>query len=100
MSSRTEAEGLRGALFVRPEQLRELDADEYWDHDLVGCSVVDTSGAEVGVVERVIPGTAQDLLAGATPRGERLVPVVRDIVHEVDVHARRVTVDPPQGLFD
>ena len=100
ITTRTAAEGLRGALFVAPEHLRDLEAGEYWQHEITGCRVVDRSGNHVGTVERVVPGAAQDLLALATERGERLVPAVRAIVVDVDVVAGVVTVDPPPGLLD
>jgi 16S rRNA processing protein RimM len=100
VTTRSQAEGLRGALFVAPEHLRELEAGEYWQHEITGCRVVDRAGTLVGTVARVVPGAAQDLLAVDTERGERLVPAVRAIVVEVDVGAGVVVVDPPPGLLD
>jgi 16S rRNA processing protein RimM len=43
---------------------------------------------------------AQDVLAVATPAGERLVPFVADLVPEVDVAAGRVVVRPIPGLLE
>jgi 16S rRNA processing protein RimM len=100
VTTRTSAESLRGTLYVAADQLRELEAGEYWQHELTGCRVVDRAGNTVGTVARVIPGAAQDLLAVATDQGERLVPVVSAIVVEVDVAARLVVIDPPPGLLD
>jgi 16S rRNA processing protein RimM len=51
-------------------------------------------------VSSVVHGPAQDLLAVSTERGERLVPLVKEIVVEVDVRARRVVIHPPAGLLD
>jgi 16S rRNA processing protein RimM len=100
ITTRTQAERLRGALFVAPEHLRDLEAGEYWQHEITGLRVVDRSGDHVGTVAHVVPGAAQDLLAVDTERGERLVPAVRAIVVEVDVAAGVVVVDPPPGLLD
>lgn len=100
ITTRTQAEGLRGALFVAPEHLRDLEAGEYWQHEITGLRVVDRGGGHVGTVARVVPGAAHDLLAVDTERGERLVPAVRAIVVEVDVAAGVVVVDPPTGLLD
>ena len=100
VADRADAEGLRGALYVGAECLRALDSDEYWEHEIVGCEVADAAGRVVGEVTAVLPRPGQDLLAVATPGGERLVPCVRDIVVGVDVAARRVVVDPPAGLLD
>ncbi|MDQ3618524.1 MAG: ribosome maturation factor RimM [Actinomycetota bacterium] len=98
--TREAAETLRGPLYIDAAQARSLDVGEYWEQDLIGCTVWTVSNAEVGTVARVIPGSAQDLLALDTPVGERLVPLVKEIVLEIDMERRRVILDPPQGLLD
>ncbi len=100
VSSREEAEALRGAVFVPSTDVRSLEDDEFWEHDLIGCRVYDAAGEELGAIESVRPGPAQDLLVVSTARGERLIPVVKEIVVEVDADARRVVLDPPPGLLD
>ncbi len=100
IDSRADAERCRGTLYIDSNELRRLDADEYWPHELAGCSVVDLSGAPVGTVVGVVPGAAQDLLAIDAAAGERLVPIVKDIVVKVDLGDRKVTIDPPDGLLD
>ncbi len=99
VSSREGAELLRGALYVDSDEVRDLGDDEYWQHDIVGCDVTTRTGDAVGRVENVVSGPAQDLLEIATPNGLRLVPVVKDIVISVDVAARVVVIDPPEGLL-
>lgn len=97
---RTAAETLRGALYVPADEARGLQPREFWERDLQGLEVVHArTGAVVGTVAYVMEGPAQDLLAVDTPAGERLVPLVADIVVEVDVGERRVTIDPPEGLL-
>jgi 16S rRNA processing protein RimM len=100
VDGRDAAEALRGPLFVSADAVRELEPDEFWLHQIEGAMVVLSDGREVGVVRAVIPGSAQDLLQVETARGERLVPVVKEIVRSVDVAARRVEIDPPEGLLD
>lgn len=100
IDSRDLAERLRGPLFVPAESVRALEEDEFWPHDLEGCEVVDEAGAALGTVARIAPGAAHDILVVDTPAGERLIPLVKEIVREVDVDARRVLVDPPEGLLD
>ncbi|MDQ3766236.1 MAG: ribosome maturation factor RimM [Actinomycetota bacterium] len=100
VDSRADAERCRGTLYIGSDDLRQLDEDEYWPHELAGCSVVDPTGASVGTVVGVVPGAAQDLLAIEAPGGERLVPIVKNIVVGVDLGDRRVTIDPPEGLLD
>jgi 16S rRNA processing protein RimM len=100
IDTRTAAEGVRGSLYVDRNDVRPLEAGEYWEHDLVGCDAVLPTGAAVGRVTAVVAGPGQDRLALATPRGERFVPLVGAIVKSVDVGARRIVIDPPPGLLE
>ncbi|MEA2485063.1 MAG: rRNA processing protein RimM [Actinomycetota bacterium] len=97
--SRADAEALRGELFVPPDEVRELGPGEFWPHELVGCEVHLTNGELVGSVAAVSPGPAQDLMTVTTATGDRLIPLVAAIVVSVDVDARRVVLDPPEGLL-
>ena len=64
----------------------------YWT-DLLGCSVVSSSGAELGVIAEVRSNGAQDVMV-LQGEVERLVPwVAGPIVQSVDLKARRVVVD-------
>ena len=100
VENREQAEQIKGTLFVPRDRARELEEGEYWEHDVVGCSVVTVEGNEVGTVSEVIAGPAQDLLQIATPRGDRLVPFVAEIVVGVEVAQGRVVIDPPEGLLE
>ena len=67
---------------------------------MVGCVVWSVDGTRIGDVVRLTPAPAQDLLVVATQSGERLIPLVNEIVKEVDVGSGRIVVDPPEGLLD
>lgn len=63
----------------------------YWA-DLMGCAVVSTSGAELGVIAEVQSNGAQDVMVLKSDV-ERLVPwVAGPIVKSVDLKARQVVV--------
>jgi 16S rRNA processing protein RimM len=102
---RTGAEGLRGTrLFVAlGDVIDDADDDEdgWYEDELVGLAVVDTTGATVGEVAGLETGTAQDLLVVTLAGGgQALVPFVEAIVPEVDLEAGRVVIDPPPGLLE
>jgi 16S rRNA processing protein RimM len=73
--------------------------DQYLDSDLVGMTVIDTSGLVLGEVSEVIHRPAQDLLVVSLNGEQTLVPFVKSIAVEVDVASRRLTLNPPGGLF-
>lgn len=99
IDSREAAEGLRGALYVAADEARELGESEYWERDVVGCDVYLPDGTKVGRVTDVIVRPAQDLLEVETATGRHLVPFVEAIVTDIEADARRVVVDPPEGLL-
>jgi len=101
VEDRTAAEGLRGAVLEAEVDPGVVADDEYHDLALIGMTVRDPDGAEVGVVAEVLHLPGQDLLAVRRPEGaELLVPFVRAIVPQVDLERRRIVVDLPPGLAE
>jgi 16S rRNA processing protein RimM len=89
---RDDAERWRGVGLLA-EPLDEPGEGVLWVHELVGSTVVLLDGTEVGTVTEVESNPASDLLVLDTGA---LVPVV----FVTDQEPGRVTIDPPEGLFD
>lgn len=100
VDSRNAAELLRGPVYVSEDQRRDLEDGQFWQHELVGCRVSTVDGNDVGEVSGVVGGPAQDLLSVDREGRTWLVPLVKEIVVDVDIDARRVTIAPPAGLLD
>lgn len=96
-----DAEALRGGVLVAdPADLPSTgDADEFYDQQLEGLAVCTADGADVGTVREVTHGPGGELLVVDAGSGEVMIPFVQDIVTEVDLPARRIVVDPPEGLL-
>lgn len=102
VKTKEQADALNGAkLFVPRERLPALPDDEFYYTDLVGLDVVDTGGALLGQVKSVQDHGAGDLLEVHGPglKTSVLVPFTKQAVPTVDLNARRIVVDPPEGLF-
>jgi len=97
-----DVEGYRGAaVLIERSQLVPLPPDNYYDFDLVGCQVETRQSALVGRVIGVEHYGAAPLLVVAAPdEREHLIPLAATICVEVDIEARRIVVDPPEGLLD
>ncbi|MFC7547636.1 ribosome maturation factor RimM [Plantactinospora sp. GCM10030261] len=103
VGDRTVAEALRDVLLCvdSHEVPAPVDPDEFHDHQLVGLTVVDPLGTELGEITRIDHAPASDLLVLRRPEGRTaLIPFVKAIVPEVDLAAGRVVADPPPGLLD
>jgi 16S rRNA processing protein RimM len=94
VDDRDRAQALAGSLIaVDRASLPPLEPDEefYW-RDLIGLSVVDTAGAMLGKVTRLLDTGAHDVLVIQGER-ETLIPFLAEFVLEVDLVARRILVE-------
>ena len=92
------AETLAGAdLWLREQDLEPLPDGTFYRHDLVGCDVVDKQGTPLGRVTGVEGAIDRSYLVVDE---HTLIPLVGDICVAIDIAARRVTVDPPEGLIE
>jgi 16S rRNA processing protein RimM len=96
-----DAEALAGAELRVPEQdLTPLPEGTYYEHMLVGCEVVTSSGRRIGAVAKVEGrGGGARLIVGTGP-DEIQIPLAHDICISIDVARRQIVVDPPEGLLE
>lgn len=102
-----QAEGLRGRLLLIPQGQRSVLGDHtYYVADLIGCEVSSRGGAPIGKVIGVEPTGGVDLLQvewtpskGGAPR-TLLIPFAQEICPEIDLRARRIVIEPPEGLLE
>lgn len=102
VGDRNAAEALKGLLVLAEAgDLERLEEDEFYWHQLVGCSVETSAGKVIGQVREIWDSGAHDLLVidtgGATPA---LIPTVREIMTSVDLEARRIVIDDLPGLLE
>lgn len=87
------AELIGNKIYIWPEQLPELEQDEYYWSDLIGMQVESLQAEVLGQVDDMIETGANDVMVIKGDR-ERLIPfVIDDIVREVDLSSRRIVVD-------
>jgi 16S rRNA processing protein RimM len=97
---RTAAEALGTALLVVPQASSpDLPEGSWWDHELIGCRVVTDTGRDLGELADVIHTTANDVWSAIDATGhETLIPVLRDVLADVDVASKRIVVHEIPGL--
>jgi 16S rRNA processing protein RimM len=97
----SEAERLRAAwVLVDRQDAVPLKDGEYYDHDLVGCRVVDLAGLALGTVREILKTAGNSVLIVDGPRGEILIPAVAEICCHVSIAEKSIVVDLPEGLLD
>ncbi|MGL6109945.1 MAG: ribosome maturation factor RimM [Rubrivivax sp.] len=98
VTDRNQAEMLRGArIFVSRGSFPSAALDEYYWVDLIGLQVHNREGLLLGQVEGLIDTGVHSVLrvrvAGEVAATERLIPFVATYVDQVDLEARRISVD-------
>ncbi len=96
------AERFRGAdLWVELQDRASLPAGEFFQSDLIGCTVVDKAcGKSLGLVEGWREFGGRPLMAVRVDGREVLIPFVSAMCPEVDLDSRAIRVDLPEGLLD
>lgn len=95
---RNAAEALKGArIFIARSSFPTPEEGEYYWVDLIGLAVVNREGVALGqVTDLMATGPQQVLVIGYEADGkaqERMIPFVDAYVDEVDLQAKRITVD-------
>lgn len=102
VADRTAAEALqRQEVYARRDELPELTDDEVYQSDLIGCQVFQAGGGQVGTVSAIEQMNGNFLLVITREgREDALVPLVAEMITDIDLAAGRVEIDPPEGLLD
>jgi 16S rRNA processing protein RimM len=101
ISDINQAEPLKGKnVFADERELPPPAENEFYYRDVVGCEVFATDGRRVGIIEDIIATGANDVFVVRDESKEVLVPVIADVVKEIDVAARRVVIEAVPGLLD
>jgi 16S rRNA processing protein RimM len=98
VTTRNDAEALRGQVVEVDRDALELDEDDVLLADLIGCAVKKLDGTPWGTVAAVEAGDFQDLLIIHDGDIERMLPLVDVFVTSIDLDHSVITVDPPEGL--
>ena len=104
VSERDQAAALTGTLIgvSRSAFNSATDTDEFYWQDLTGCEVVNQSEQRLGVVDHLMETGAHDVLVlkdqavtgtpSKSPVAQLLIPFVAPYIKQVDLEARRITV--------
>lgn len=99
IDNREEAEKMIGAYVdVTLDNVAPLDNYSYYIFDLEGLEVFDSNNKKMGIVKRVEQYPANDVIVVENETEEVLIPAVKEFVVGVDVKAKKLTVNLPEGL--
>lgn len=93
VADRNGAEELRGLDVFADKELIEIPHDRYFVEDLLGCAVVLCGGKAVGKVTDVLQYGAADVFVCENDGATVSFPFLKNLVVDVDVYAKRITLD-------
>lgn len=98
-----EVEKYKGWLLkVSEADLAELEEGEYYYHEIIGCMAVTEEGEELGTISEILSPGANHVwvVDRIKPKGKQiLLPVIDEVVLDVDVKSKKVTVRLMEGLI-
>lgn len=94
------AESFKGKFLELPrEELKPLPEGRYYICDLIGLKVIDEILGELGNITEVIETVSNDVYVVNYKGKELCIPVLEDVVHDVDLDNLIVRVTLPKGLI-
>jgi len=90
-------------VYVLAEDRPPLPDGEYYHHQILGLTVLDESGTNLGVVTEIIETGANDVYVvhgSGQPAREILIPAIKQVLLEVNLEAKTLRVHLLPGLLD
>ncbi len=101
VASRDAAQALNGATLTIPEEdLLPLADDEFYLFELVGFTVKTVAGDVLGTVSEVMDLSSNEVLVVRSDERECLIPVIQDVIVEMNMDAQQIVIQPIDGLLD
>ncbi|MBC2194421.1 ribosome maturation factor RimM [Listeria booriae] len=90
-----------GMLKVPESQLGDLEENEFYFHEIIGCEVYTEEGELLGTISEILTPGANDVWV-VQQKGEKdkLVPYIEDVVTSVNIADKKITISVMEGLFD
>jgi 16S rRNA processing protein RimM len=87
-------------VLVRPRDLPPLAEGEFYHHEVHGFAVATTEGRALGTIAETFSTGLNDVWVIHDGEREYLIPIIADVVREIDRAGRRVVIEPMPGLLD
>ncbi len=96
-----KARALKNKVLYMKRSDAHLPKGTWFIQELFDCKVFDdNTGKEMGVITDVSETGANDVWHIKTPKGEVLIPAIKQVIVSVDVEEGIVKINPIKGLFE
>lgn len=87
-------------LYLPLELLPELTGNKFYFHEVEGYTVIDSEYGNIGELETIIEYPAQPLFQIMNNGTEILIPVIDQVIKEVDRENKTLYIEAPAGLIE
>ncbi len=87
-------------LYLPLDNLQDLSGTDFYFHEVVGFNVTDKVYGEIGKVEEILERPEQDLIRIMKGKKEILVPLIDEIIIDIDRKNKILHLATPPGLID
>lgn len=88
-------------LQIHEEQQAELEENEYYYHEIIGCKVYTAADEELGTIKEILAPGANDVwVLQRAGKKDAYIPYIESVVKRVDVEEKRIMIEPMEGLLD
>ena len=97
-----EAEKLKNLqIKIDSENIGELEENEFYFHEIIGCEVFDENGKSLGEIIEILTPGANDVWVIKGQNGkEILIPYIEDVVKKIDIENKKIDIEVMEGLID
>ncbi|TFE02735.1 ribosome maturation factor RimM [Jeotgalibacillus salarius] len=88
-------------LKITAEQMNELEEDEFYYHEIIGCEVLTDEGKRIGNITEILSPGANDVWVIKPDSGKDvLIPYIDSVVKDVNIADKKVIIHVIEGLLE
>ncbi len=92
---------IKKEVYLPLEFLPKLDGNKFYFHEIINFEIIDKNFGKIGYISSVLEYPAQSIFQVLTPDNkEVLIPIVDEIIVEVDRINKCILIDAPEGLIE
>ena len=88
------------SVYLPLDQLPKLADDQFYFHEIIGFEVIDSLQGPIGTITGVNDVTSQVLLEVEYNQRQILIPLVEELIQQLDKQQKQLYLTIPEGLLD
>ena len=88
------------SVYLPLDQLPKLDDDQFYFHEIIGFKVIDSVQGPIGTITGVNDASSQVLLEVEHNDRQILIPLVDELIQQLDKQQKQIYLYIPEGLLD